>query len=75
MKSTTYAVTGMTCDRCARAIKDKVSRVPGVGAVAVEILADSESRLILKHKDDVELERSDVEAAVHRAGDYHLTGS
>lgn len=72
MQSTTYLVTGMTCDRCARVIKDKVSTVPGVGAVAVEIVGDGESRLILKHKENVELDRADVEDAVHRAGDYRL---
>ncbi len=72
MKSTIYTVSGMTCDSCARAIKDNVSTVADVGGVAIEILTDGESRLILKHKDDVELERSAVEAAVHRAGDYRL---
>ncbi|MEE2031001.1 heavy-metal-associated domain-containing protein [Rhodococcus chondri] len=72
MQSTTYRVTGMTCDRCARVIKDHVGTVPGVGAVSVEIVADGESRLILKHKEDVELSRSDVKAAVRRAGDYRL---
>ena len=72
MKSTIYMVSGMTCDHCARAIKDSVSTVAGVGGVAVEIVADGESRLIFKHKDDVELDRSEVEAAVHRAGDYRL---
>ncbi|KAA0917952.1 heavy-metal-associated domain-containing protein [Dietzia sp. ANT_WB102] len=72
MKSTIYLVSGMTCDRCARAIKDSVSTVTGVGGVAVEILPDGKSRLIFKHKDDVELDRSEVEAAVHRAGDYRL---
>ena len=72
MKSTIYTVTGMTCDSCARAIKDSVSTVDGVGGVAVEIIADGESRLIFKHKDDVVLDRSAIEAAVHRAGEYRL---
>ena len=72
MKSTIYTISGMTCDHCARAIKASVSTVDGVVGVAVEIVSEGESGLIFKHKDDVELDRSEIEAAIQRAGDYRL---
>ena len=31
--TSTYAVTGMTCDHCVRSVTEEVSEVPGVTAV------------------------------------------
>lgn len=39
MAETTYRVSGMTCDHCARAVADEVGRVPGVGHVDVALEA------------------------------------
>jgi copper chaperone CopZ len=32
-------VTGMTCDHCARAVRDEVGALPGVSAVDVDVAA------------------------------------
>jgi copper chaperone CopZ len=37
--ATTITVTGMTCDHCARAVRDELTRVPGVEAVDVDLTA------------------------------------
>jgi copper chaperone len=37
--SRTFAVTGMTCDHCRRAVEDAVGAVPGVTGVAVDVSA------------------------------------
>ncbi|GAA3514295.1 MULTISPECIES: hypothetical protein [Georgenia] len=72
MISTIYTVVGMTTAEDARTIKDSLYLVAGIGAVATEIIPDGDSRIILKHKDNVELDRSTIEAAVQEAGDYTL---
>jgi copper chaperone len=33
----TYAVTGMTCEHCARAVRDEIGRLPGVVGVDVDL--------------------------------------
>jgi len=35
--STTYSVTGMTCEHCVRAVTTEVSALPGVTDVAVDL--------------------------------------
>ena len=37
MTTTTFAVSGMTCDHCVTAVSDEVGRVPGVSGVAVDL--------------------------------------
>jgi copper chaperone len=37
MSTETYAVTGMTCDHCSRAVNTEVSTVAGVTAVDVDL--------------------------------------
>lgn len=72
MISTTYTVSGMTSSDDVRAVRDKVSAVPDIGAVAVEIVPGARSTLILKHTDDVVPDRAAIEAALRQAGDYAL---
>ncbi|WP_326548643.1 hypothetical protein QGN32_11255 [Mycolicibacterium sp. ND9-15] len=73
MISTTYRVGGMSTAEDARAVKDSLSAVPGIGAVATEIVPGGESVVILKHEEDVELDRSVLDAAVRKAGRYTLS--
>ncbi|MGV0837970.1 heavy-metal-associated domain-containing protein [Mycolicibacterium thermoresistibile] len=73
MISTTYRVDGMTTAADARAVKDALSAVPGIGAVATEIVHGGESKVILKHKDDVVPDRAAIEAAIRKAGRYRLS--
>ena len=72
MISTTYTVAGMSSPEDGRVVTDKVSAVEGIGAVAVELLPGGKAYLIIKHKDDVEPNRSAIEAAVRAAGSYRL---
>lgn len=73
MNVTTYTVSGMTSSEAVRQVKDKLATVPGIGAVAVELVPDGDSKLFIKHKEDTELDRSAVADAIERAGKYTLT--
>lgn len=57
-----YLVAGMTCTHCERAVRDEVSRVPGVSAVEV----DASTGLLTVTADA--LDDSDVFSAVDEAG-------
>lgn len=37
MSTSTYTVTGMTCEHCVGAVKEEVGRIPGVTDVAVDL--------------------------------------
>ncbi|RCG21890.1 copper chaperone [Sphaerisporangium album] len=37
MTTSTYTVTGMTCDHCVRSVKEEVGEVPGVTTVDVDL--------------------------------------
>jgi copper chaperone len=37
MAASTYAVTGMTCEHCVRAVTEEVSRIEGVSDVTVDL--------------------------------------
>ena len=37
MTTATYAVTGMTCEHCVRAVTEEVRRIEGVSDVAVDL--------------------------------------
>ena len=37
MTTTTYAVTGMTCEHCVRAVTEEVCRIEGVAEVTVDL--------------------------------------
>ena len=72
MISTTFVVVNMTSSDDVRVIRDEVSAVPGLGAVAAEVIPGNPSTLILKHRDDVVPDRAAIEAAVRKAGDFTL---
>jgi copper chaperone len=37
MTTASYAVTGMTCEHCVRAVTEEVGRIEGVAGVAVDL--------------------------------------
>jgi copper chaperone len=39
METRALVVTGMTCEHCARAVRDEVGKIPGVSAVDVDVAA------------------------------------
>lgn len=64
----TYAVKGMTCDHCVRAVEAELSAVPGVTAVEVDLAA---ATAVVTSKDPIEAKI--VREAVEEAG-YESSG-
>jgi copper chaperone CopZ len=70
MTSTTYHVTGMTCEHCARAISTELSGVDGVTDVAIDLVPGGTSLVTVVS--DAHLDTEVIEAALDEAGDYRL---
>ncbi len=70
MTSTTYAVTGMTCEHCVHAVIEELSRLGGVREVTVELVPGGESAVTVTG--DAPLPDEAVIAALDEAGDYRL---
>ena len=60
--STTYAIAGMTCEHCVRAVGEEVSAVPGVSSVDVDLAS---GRLVVEGDG---FDDAAVRAAVDEAG-------
>ncbi|MGH3519122.1 MAG: heavy-metal-associated domain-containing protein [Haloechinothrix sp.] len=67
MTETTYIVTGMTCDHCARSVSEEVSGINGVTDVSVDLPTGA---VTVSSSDDLDV--ADVQAAVEEAG-YELS--
>jgi len=72
MTSTTYQVTGMTCEHCVRAVSEELAGVPGVSGVSVALVPGGESAVTVTS--DVPLTAEAVREALDEAGDYRLGG-
>ena len=68
--TTTYAVIGMTCDHCARAVSSELQAVNGVSEVTVELTPGGESKVTVVSDDKIA--DGQVSAALEEAGDYRL---
>lgn len=66
MATNTYTVSGMTCEHCVGAVRDEVSRIPGVTDVRVDL---SSGRVMVESETPIDLEA--VRASVDEAG-YEL---
>ena len=73
MTSTTYQVTGMTCEHCVHAVTEELGSLSGVTAVTVELVPAGNSAVTVTS--DTPLVRAAVAAALDEAGDYQLAGS
>jgi copper chaperone len=73
MISTTYQVTGMTCEHCARAVTEELAVVPGVSAVSVALVPGGESGVTVTS--EAPLAEAEVAAALDEAGAYRLAGA
>ncbi|MDF1706088.1 MAG: heavy-metal-associated domain-containing protein [Aeromicrobium sp.] len=69
MSTTTYPVTGMTCDHCTRAVTEELTALDGVTAVDIDLVAGGTSAVHVTATRD--LTREEVAAAVDEAG-YEL---
>lgn len=63
MSQTTYTVTGMSCDHCARAVNSEVSGLPGVTGVDVDVTS---GQVVVAS--DVPIDDEAFRAAVEEAG-------
>jgi copper chaperone CopZ len=62
-----YIVTGMTCEHCVAHVKEEVSTIPGVSAVALTL---SDGRLTLTSTAPIEMQT--LVAALAEAGEYQI---
>jgi copper chaperone len=69
--TTTYIVSGMTCDHCVEAVTEEVSKLAGVADVDIHLVAGGESTVTVSS--DSPLPEGDIRDAVDEAG-YDLAG-
>lgn len=69
MTTTTYQVSGMTCEHCVRAVHEEVSAVPGVSDVSVDLVVGGASSVTVTS--DAPPDEGVVRDAVDEAG-YRL---
>jgi copper chaperone CopZ len=69
LSTTTYGVTGMTCQHCVTSVTEELSQLPGVTKVDVFLVSGGASTVQVTS--EAELDRDDVQAAVEEAG-YEL---
>jgi copper chaperone len=72
MTTTTYAVTGMSCEHCVTAVTAELGGLDGVSAVTVDLAAGGSSRVTVAS--DRPLPEKAVIAALDEAGGYRLSG-
>jgi copper chaperone len=72
MTATTYRVTGMTCEHCARAVSAELRALDGVSDVALELVPGGASAVTVTS--DAPLAAAAVAAALDEAGAYRLAG-
>jgi copper chaperone len=65
--TSTWTVTGMTCEHCVRAVSEEVSGIEGVTAVAVDLASGQ-----VTVESDAPLAPASIVAAVDEAG-YEVT--
>jgi copper chaperone CopZ len=70
MTTTTYKVTGMTCEHCVNAVTTEVTTLDGVSAVAVQLVPDGVSTVTVTSA--APLPDPEVSAALDEAGGYQL---
>jgi len=67
LSESSYTVTGMTCEHCAKSVTEEISAITGVRRVDVDVASGS-----VTVDSDTPLSTEDVRAAVTEAG-YQLT--
>jgi copper ion binding protein len=61
--STTFTVTGMTCEHCQRAVTEEITGVDGVQSVTVDLATGTVTVTA-----DRPVDRADIAAAIDEAG-------
>jgi copper chaperone len=70
MTTTTYKVTGMTCEHCVNAVTAEVSALDGVSTVQVQLVPDGVSTVTVASA--APLPEAEITAALDEAGGYQL---
>lgn len=70
MTSTTYQVTGMTCEHCVRAVTEEIGSLAGVSGVAVDLIPGGPSAVTVTS--DAALTAEAIAGALDEAGAYRL---
>lgn len=68
--TTTYRVSGMTCEHCVAAVTEELTRLDGVAGVSVDLVRGGESLVTVTGPGAPPAER--IAAALEEAGDYRL---
>jgi copper chaperone len=72
MTTTTYTVTGMSCEHCVNAVTSELGSLDGVSAVTIDLVPDGGSRVTVTS--DQPLSTEAVSAALDEAGGYQIAG-
>ncbi len=70
MTTTTYAVTGMTCEHCVHAVTEELRRLEGVSEVSISLVPGGASSVRVTSA--APLTTAAVAGALDEAGDYQL---
>jgi copper chaperone len=68
--TTTYPVTGMTCQHCVHAVTEELAALDGVTGVTVDLVPGGQSRVTVAS--EAPLPEPTVTAALDEAGNYRL---
>ena len=72
MTTTTYTVTGMTCEHCVNAVTSELGGLGGVSAVTVDLVPGGSSLITVSS--EALLPDAAVSAALDEAGGYQVSG-
>jgi copper chaperone len=70
MTTTTYAVTGMSCEHCVNAVTGELGGLGGVSAVTVDLVPGGNSSVTVAS--DGPLSEDTVRTALDEAGGYQI---
>jgi copper chaperone len=73
MTSTTYQVSGMTCEHCVRAVSAELKQLSGVSDVTVDLVPGGVS--VVTVSSEAPLAGQAAAAALDEAGEYRLAGN
>lgn len=71
--TTTYPVTGITCEHCVHAVTSELTALSGVTRVTVDLVPEGVSKVTVAS--DTTLPDQAVIEALDEAGGYHLAAS
>jgi copper chaperone len=73
MSTTTFAVTGMSCEHCAQAVTTELAGLDGVSTVSVDLSPGGVSQVTVTSA--APLPADAVSGALHEAGGYRIAGA